>query len=90
MADLPIRELSDFNDKTFVRHIIDSHNSVRYGVIDKDKNVVLCEGKEYSLNQFAFTHLQKHNPDRKSVNAWAECECQLGGYWVSMERIKKY
>lgn len=85
---MSIRDLSEFNDKSFVRHVIESQNSTRYGVIDKEKNVVLYEGAEYTLSQFALTHLRKFNPERQSVNAWAECEIKIGNYWVNMEKIR--
>ena len=89
MSDIYIRNVCEFDDKSFVRHTIVSQNSTRYGVIDKEKDMILYEGKEYSLYTFAFTHIHIFNPDRKSVNAWAECEIKLGPYWVNMEKIRK-
>ncbi len=90
MVDVVIRDIREFEDKTQVRHESKLNRSTRYGVIDREKNVILSEGKEYSLNQFAITHLQKFNPTREAVDAWVECEVKLGGFWVSMKSIRKH
>jgi hypothetical protein len=55
------------------------------GVFEMETGCIEYEGKVYSLNQFAKEHKRQEKPNLQTheVNAWAECECEVNGEWVS-------
>jgi hypothetical protein len=57
------------------------------GEYDLFSNEIRYQGKRFGgrspLNQFAKAHYEEQNKYRISVNAWAECQCEIDGKWVS-------
>ena len=72
-----------FTNGQRIRHTI-GINKIWTGTYDSSKNVIVYDGKTLSLNKFAESHYKSERPDRVSnVNAWKECECEVGGKWIS-------
>ena len=69
-----------FYDKQKIRHKY--MDKVRIGEYSKSMNKIIYNENEYSLNKFATNHLTKHS-NRKTCNAWADCECLVDGKWIS-------
>jgi hypothetical protein len=66
----------------------DGVSDTRIGTYDSLTKGVRCGDKIQTLNQFAKHHYLEVRPDRVSnVNAWDECECEVGGEWVSIEPL---
>jgi len=81
-----------FADGQKIRHkihkgkMLDS-DKIRIGRYDKEKNKIIYNDKEYSLNKFVMEHYSIERPDRTSAKAWAECECKLDGNWISIYNL---
>ncbi len=75
-----------FTDGQRIRHSIDGRK-IKIGVYDSAKNAIVWEGVATTLHQFAMTHLKKEKPERVSVNAWNECECEIDGKWISTYKL---
>jgi hypothetical protein len=86
------RNMGDyFTDGQLIRHKIGrTDEKIRIGSYDSFKNVIICEGKFYkSISTFALTHHRIYNPNRKSVNGWAECDYQVDEKWISTYTLPK-
>jgi hypothetical protein len=74
-----------------IRHQCRNRDGVsdsRIGTYDSLTKGVRCGDKIQTLNQFAKHHYMEVRPDRVSnVNAWDECECEVGGEWVSIQPL---
>ena len=73
-----------FTNGQRIRHTI-GINKTWIGTYDSSKNGIMYDGITFTLNQFASSHLKVEKPERRStkVNAWTECECEVGGTWIS-------
>ena len=72
-----------FTNGQRIRHTI-GINKTWIGTYDSSKNGIVYDGKILTLNRFAVSHYEYERPDRVSnVNAWKECECEVGGKWIS-------
>jgi hypothetical protein len=72
-----------FYDEQKIRHIL-SDGTTRIGIYDSSSEKIKFNGRLFSLNKFVEHHYIDERPDRVShVNAWKECECEVGGSWFS-------
>ena len=66
-----------------IRHLI-GINKIWIGTYDSSMNGIIYNGKTLTLNKFVVSHYEIEHPDRvPSANAWKECECEVGGEWIS-------
>jgi hypothetical protein len=73
-----------FTDGQRIRHKGHKTQTTWIGTYDSTKGKIIYDGNSYTLNMFAVTHYKTERPDRTSkANAWAECECEKDGEWVS-------
>ena len=76
-----------------IRHII-GINKTWIGIYDSSKKAIVCNEKIYKgrrspLNQFAKSHYEiERNYRVPNVNAWAECECEVDGKWISTDNLQ--
>jgi hypothetical protein len=64
-------------------------NKTWIGTYDSSKNGIVCDDILYgSLSKFALAHNRINNPTRKTTNGWSECECEVGGKWVSADSLR--
>jgi len=73
-----------FTHKQRIRHTI-GINKTWIGIYDSSKNIIEYDGKAFTLNKFARTHIKLERPHRRctNVNAWKDCECEKDGKWIS-------
>ena len=74
-----------FTNGQRIRHTI-GINKTWIGTYDSSKNGIVCDGKSYhSLSEMAKTHNKMELPHRltNNANGWKECECEVGGKWIS-------
>jgi len=63
---------------------IDGTKDSWIGIYNSNKNAVIYNNVEYTLNQFVKEHYINVRPDRgPEANAWAECDCEVNGNWIS-------
>ena len=95
IKDLKIKGCRDmkkcFTNGQKIKHTI-GINKIWIGTYDLFNNTILYNEKVYGgrspINQFVISHYQFERPDRVSVNAWSECECEINGEWVSTFNLK--
>jgi hypothetical protein len=86
------RNMGDcFTDGQLIKHKIGKTDTkIRIGIYDYFNNRIICEGKFYkSISSFALTHHRIYNPNRKSVNGWAECYYKVDEKWISTYTLPK-
>ncbi len=70
-----------------IRHCIGDDNKTWIGIYSEETNSIIHNDISYSgrspLNKFATAHYEYERPHRTSCNAWAECECEVKGKWIS-------
>lgn len=74
-----------FTNGQRICHTIDM-NKTWIGTYDSMKNVIVYDGKYYySLSEMAKAHNKVELPHRltNTANGWKECECEVGGEWIS-------
>ena len=73
-----------FTNGQRIRHTI-GINKTWIGTYDLERNEIMCDGKYYtSPSNFALIHIRSiSNSNRKSVNGWSNCECEVDGKWIS-------
>lgn len=75
-----------FADGQRIRHSIGT-DKIWIGIYDSSKNGIIYNENIYignsPLNQFVMAHYKIENPNRKSANAWSECEYEKDGIWIS-------
>ena len=80
-----------FHNNQKVRHIIKLKDSkekedIWEGIYNKEKDIVLYNKTEYTLNKFVKEHYENIRPDRtSSANAWKESEyyCKSSSKWIT-------
>lgn len=73
-----------FTDGQRIRHKGNKTQTTWIGTYDSTKGKIIYDGNSYTLNMFVVTHYKTERPDRTpNANAWAECECEKDGEWVS-------
>lgn len=95
IKDLKIKGCRDmkkcFTNGQKIKHTI-GINKIWIGTYDLFNNTILYDEKVYGgrspINQFVLSHYQFERPDKVSVNAWSECECEINGEWVSTFNLK--
>jgi hypothetical protein len=72
-----------FTNGQRIRHTI-GINKTWEGTYNSTSNNIIYNGESLSLNQFTSCHYANERPYRTSKNnAWAECECEVEGKWIS-------
>ena len=97
IKDLKIKGCRDmkkcFTNGQKIKHTI-GINKIWIGTYDLFNNTILYDGRVYGgrspINQFVISHYQFERPDRVSVNAWSECECEINGEWISTYNLNTF
>lgn len=73
-----------FQENQRIRHVIGLDKEIM-GVFKMETGCIEYGGNLYTLYQFAKEHKRQEKPNLQTheVNAWAECECEVNGEWVS-------
>jgi hypothetical protein len=54
------------------------------GTYDSRRGGIMCDGTLYpSMSAFAEAHYRMDRPQGQAANGWRQCECEVGGAWVS-------
>jgi hypothetical protein len=79
-----------FIDGQRIRHVIGSDpNKTWTAVYNGATDKIICNEVSYtSLSNFAVKHHRIYRPDHQSANGWVECECEVGGEWVTAESLR--
>lgn len=75
-----------FTDGQRIRHKIGT-DKIWVGSYDASKNGIMYDGKVLTLHKFVLNHYAAEKPERLTANAWKECECEVGGQWVSTHSL---
>jgi hypothetical protein len=80
-----------FTNGQKIRHKTRLTNHIWEGYYDSEKNKIIYNNNEYTMNQFVTSHYMYERPDRQTTaaNAWAECECHVNDEWISTFNLKE-
>jgi len=79
-----------FTNGQRIRHVIGSDpNKTWIGFYNAATDKIICNEISYSSpSNFAVKHHRMYKPDHQSANGWVECECEVGGEWVTAESLR--